>query len=400
MRVAMFSECYEPVQNGVSTSLRELVSELRHMRHNVVIVAPHFADHLDEQPFILRVPSFQTRFNQDYPVAYPWFPKLARNFEKLAPDVLHSHSPFFVGLLAARLARRRNLPLVSTYHTLYRHYAHYVFFLPDPAIQSLLEWWMPEYYSRCDCVIAPSRIAEESLRGFGVAAPVEVIPSGVPIPARKCIGEAAKAAARARWRIPPNAPLLLYVGRIAQEKNVELVIDSFAQVASEQPDARLLIVGGGPHLEACKAHAAATPYADRVVFAGPVEHDALPPVYACADLFVFGSSTETQGLVIAEARAAGTPGVVVNEGGASETVRDGEDGLVVPAELGAFASAVGAMLRNTAMRAEMSEACLRNALQWTPSAMAQRVTAVYDRARDSHQTRVKDKAPLGARRAH
>ena len=396
MRVAMFSECYEPVQNGVSTSLRALVCELRRVRHNVVIIAPHFADHLDEQPFVLRVPSFQTRFNAGYPVAYPWFPKLARSFERIAPDMLHSHSPFFVGLLAARLARRHELPLVSTYHTLYRHYAHYVFFLPDPAIQSLLDWWLPEYYSRCECVIAPSRVAEESLRSFGVAAPVEVIPTGVPLPIPSSIDCEAQRAARARWSIPPGVPLLLYVGRIAQEKNLELVLDSFARVAMEQPEARLLVVGGGPHLDACIAYAAATPAAGRIVFAGPVDHDELAAVYACADAFVFGSPTETQGLVIAEARAAGTPSVVVNAGGASETVRDGEDGLVVPSELGAFASAVGAMLRNPAMRAQMSDACLRNARQWTPSAMATRVAALYERARETHRTRARDTAPLGA----
>ena len=395
MRVAMFSECYEPVQNGVSTSVRELVRELRRRRHNVVVIAPHYADHLDEQPFILRVPSFQTRFNADYPLAYPWFPKLARSLDRIAPAVLHSHSPFFVGLLAARLARRHDLPLVSTYHTLYQHYAHYVFFLPDPAIQSLLDWWMPEYYNRCACVIAPSRIAADSLRGFGVRVPIEVIPTGVPIPPAAQRDESARSAARARWGIPLDAPLLLYVGRIAQEKNLELVLQSFACVADGDSAVRLLIVGAGPHLDACRTRAARLPCGERVVLAGPVPHDDLAPVYASADVFVFGSSTETQGLVVAEARAAGTPCVVVSEGGASETVRDGEDGLVVPAELAAFSGAIGRMLHDLPMRRAMSESCARNARDWAPASMAQRVSGVYAHACERHRARSHPLEPVG-----
>lgn len=387
MRIAMFSECYEPVQNGVSTSLRALVEELRHSHHNVLVIAPHFADHLDEQPFILRVPSFQTRFNSDYPVAYPWFPRLVRNFDRIVPDVLHSHSPFFVGLLAARLARRHHVPLVSTYHTLYQHYAHYLFFLPDPAIQALLGWWMPEYYDRCECVIAPSGVARDSLMSFGISSPIEVVPTGVPIPAPAGIAPARQAAVRERWSIPRDAPLLLYVGRIAPEKNIEMVLDAFAAVAETRPDVRLMVVGGGPHLDACRAIGQAMPCAERVLFTGPVAHDDLPPVYAAADVFVFGSTTETQGLVVAEARAAGTPCVVVDEGGAAETVHDGEDGLVTGASAEAFASALAVLLDYPETRARMAEACLRTARDWTPVAMSARVTGIYERAIEAHRMR-------------
>lgn len=378
MRIGMFSECYEPVRNGVTTAVHTLVTQLRRRGHRVVLVAPHYASHRDQTPFVLRVPSLQTWMNRDYPVAYPFFPRLLRQFGRLSPDVIHSHNPFFVGLMAARLAHEYNVPLVSTYHTLYRHYGHYVFFLPDAAVQALLRWWIPDYYNRCAHVIVPSEVARQSLLEYGVTVPITVIPTAVPLPSPDDVSPEARAAARAQWDIPNDAPLLLYVGRIAREKNVELVLEAFSDCSGRHPEARLLVVGGGPHLDALKRHAQTLPGSDRILFAGPMAHEELAPVYAAADLFVFASVTETQGLVMAEARAAGTPCVVARGGGASETVRDGEDGLVVEPKREAFAAAVDGLLQNPARLQEMRAASLRNARLYTPEAMTDAVMNVYN----------------------
>jgi len=388
MRVGMFSECYEPVRNGVTTSVHTLVQHLRRLGHRVFLVAPHYASHRDQSPFVLRVPSIQTWLNKDYPIAYPFYPRLKRQFGQLAPNVVHSHNPFFVGLLAARLAHQHGLPLVSTYHTLYSHYGHYVFFLPDAAVQGLLKWWIPDYYNRCAHVIVPSEVARTSLADYGVTAPISVIPTAVPLPDPTEITEDARRAARAQWDIPQDCPLLLYVGRIAQEKNIEMVLDAFASCSSQYPAARLLVVGGGPHLDGVRKHAADTPCADRVVFAGAMAHSELAPVYASANLFVFASITETQGLVMAEARAAGTPCVVARGGGAGETVRDGEDGLIVEPDRDALAGAISGLLGAPERLAAMREACLRNAHHYTPQAMTEAALRVYEAAVESHARRL------------
>jgi glycosyltransferase involved in cell wall biosynthesis len=380
----MFSECFEPVQNGVSISVRTLVDELRARRHHVFIVTPHHPNHAGA-PFVLRVPSWITPFNPTYPVSYPFFPRLRRELCRIGPNLLHSHQPFFLGLLAARLARQAGIPLVSTYHTLYNHYGHYLFFLPDPARQTLLEWWLPEYYNRCTCVIVPSHIAAKSLRQYGVESRIVVIPTAVPIPPPDQVDEAARLAVRVRWAIPPTAPLLLYVGRLAKEKNVELVIDAFGHLASEFPEARLLVVGGGPNEEEYRKRAQTMARGERIIFTGAMPRKEIDPIYAAADLFVFGSTTETQGLVVAEARAAGTPCVVVDEGGASENVRDGEDGLVVPPALAPFTQAIRALLRDKPRLEAMRAACRRNALHYTPHAMAERVMEVYEWARRTYR---------------
>lgn len=374
----MFSECYEPVRNGVTTSVHTLTEGLRRRGHRVIVVAPHYAAHRDQTPFVLRVPSIQTWLNKDYPIAYPFYPRLKRQFGQLAPDLVHSHNPFFVGLLAVRLAHNYHLPLVSTYHTLYNHYGHYLFFLPDAAVQGLLKWWIPDYYNRCAHVIVPSAVAESSLRDYGVTTPITVIPTAVPLPDPAEIDDDAKRAARAQWDIPADVPLLLYVGRIAQEKNIELVLDAFSDCVQRNREVRLLVVGGGPHLDAVRRYASELAGSDRITFAGPMAHSELAPVYATANLFVFASTTETQGLVMAEARAAGTPCVVARGGGASETVSDGDDGLVVEPDREELAAALISLLGDQERLRAMRSACLRNACRHTPEAMTEAVLRVYE----------------------
>jgi len=382
MRVGMFSECYEPVRNGVTTSVHTLVDQLRSLGHRVILVAPHYESHRDQSPFILRVPSIQTWLNKDYPISYPFFPRLRREFGQLQPDIVHSHNPFFVGLLAARLAHMNDVPLVSTYHTLYNHYGHYVFFLPLAAIQGLLKWWIPDYYNRCAQVIVPSEVARISLLEYGVQSPITIIPTAVPLPDPTEINQEARIAARAQWEIPADVPLLLYVGRIAQEKNIEMILDAFAVAGVRHPDARLLVVGGGPHCEAIHQHGEQLSVSSRIIFAGPMARSELNPVYAAADIFVFGSTTETQGLVMAEARAAGTPSIVARGGGAGETVTDGEDGILIEPTAEAMAAAMDALLDDRRRLGEMRAACLRNAHHYTPEAMVTKVLDVYRAALD------------------
>jgi glycosyltransferase involved in cell wall biosynthesis len=291
-----------------------------------------------------------------------------------------------LGLLAARIARDLNIPLVSTYHTLYDRYLHYLFFMPTTASNSLLHWWMPEYYNRCANVIVPSRVAEQSLREYGVSVRITVIPTGVALPPERALTPGCAQAARDRWSIPTDAPLLLYVGRVAREKNIELLIEAFSIVAEHHSHARLLLIGGGPYLDTCRRAALDAPYGDRIVFAGPLPRVEIDPAYAAADLFVFGSTTETQGLVVAEARAAGLPTIAVDAGGAAESIKDGEDGLIVPADPVAFATAVAELLADRPRLRSMADACRTNARDYTPEAMADRVIDVYRSAQESSRT--------------
>jgi glycosyltransferase involved in cell wall biosynthesis len=252
-------------------------------------------------------------------------------------------------------ARRRDVPLVSTYHTLYNEYAHYFPLLPKAVTRRWLTAHVRAYYNRCDAVIVPSRAAGRVLEGLGVAPDLlHVVPTGVP--EAPAVMPRAIAQARATFDLPPDAPVLLFVGRLAREKSLPVLVDAFARLVHRhdertQKEQRgggapvLLLAGSGPYASACRRLVEQAGIAANVRFAGFLSRTQLAPVYAAATLFVFPSATETQGVVLSEAQSHGLPCVVVNGGGAPEFVRNGVDALIVPpGDPNAFTQAIQALL--------------------------------------------------------
>ena len=397
LRIGLFSESFQPVQNGVTTSMLTLVSGLRGRKHRVWVFAPAHQKQQQPETNVLRFPSFVTAFNREYPLAYPFLPRLAlaAHFHRLSLDIVHTHTPFVLGLTGANLALSRGVPLVTTYHTLYSQSSHYLPFLPDSVTQTVLEYYLPWYYNRCSEIICPSQVAANALRSQGVERPITVIPTGIPLPSSESIGPAARAAFRAKLGIPPETPLLLYAGRLAQEKNIGWLLEVFARVHACRPEAQLAIAGGGSYREELQAQAATLELQNFIRFLGPTPRREMNTLYAAADVFCFPSPSETQGLVIGESRAAGTPCVVVDAGGAPETVRDGEDGFRVPADdQEAFAARIVQILQQPELRECLRANALRKAREFTPARMVSRVLQVYARARqqtpqplsDRHET--------------
>lgn len=382
LRIGLFSESFIPVQNGVTTSMLTLTAGLRARGHHVCVCAPA---HHEQQPetAVLRFPSFESHFNRGYPLAYPFLPRLFLNhsFARLRFDVVHTHTPFILGLTGANLAIAHDVPLVSTYHTLYSQYIHYMPLLPDAVTQTLLEHYLLWYYSRCRQIICPSEVAARSLREQGVESPIEVIPTGIPLPAPETIDLAAREACRAAYGIPREAPLALYAGRLAQEKNLEWLLERFAAVRARLPMALLVVAGGGPDAQAIQERARTLGIAQAVRFLGPVPRQKMDTLFAAADVFCFPSPSETQGLVIGEARAAGTPCVVVDAGGAPETVTEAQDGYrVAYVDPDAFVERTVRILCDADLRAFLRKNARRNALTFTPEKMVERTLNVYARA--------------------
>jgi glycosyltransferase involved in cell wall biosynthesis len=382
LRIGLFSESFEPVQNGVTTSVLTLMAGLRARNHHVWVFAPAHQQQREPETNVLRFPSFVSLFNRDYPIAYPLIPRLAlsSHFSRLRLDVVHTHTPFVLGLTGANLALSRGVPLVTTFHTLYTQYTHYVPLLPDAVTHSFLEYYLPWYYNRCALIICPSEVAASFLRRQGVERPMEIIPTGIPLPAPESVSAEARRCTRERLGIAPETPLLLYTGRLAPEKNMAWLLEVFVAIRARVPAARLVIAGGGPSLDELQTQAEML-LGDAVVFLGPTPRSQLDALYAAADVFCFPSPSETQGLVIGEARAAGTPCVVVDAGGAPETVRDGNDGFRIPVgDKEMFVDRVAQIVQNERLRERLRANALRNACDFTPETMVQRVLGVYERA--------------------
>jgi 1,2-diacylglycerol 3-alpha-glucosyltransferase len=349
VRIGLFTNNYLPFCGGVTISVETLRQGLQAQGHAVWTFAPRFPGVADTDPQIVRFPSVPAATYPEFALAIPWAPRIGRRVTRLDLDVFHAHHPFLLGPAARRLARRRGRPLVFTYHTRYEKYAHYV-----PLTRSLVEaaalWLSTRFAAGADAVIAPSALVRDQLRARGVRVPIAVVPTGVDLARFR---PSAQAVARQELGLPPSGPLVLYVGRLDREKSVDRVLLAFDRLAGTLGRAHLWLVGQGKEAPALRRLTAHLGAGDRVHFAGVRTHDGLAAWYQAADLFLFASETETQGLVLAEAAACALPAVAVTAPGCDEVVRDGETGILTKADPAALAEAAIGLLLDAERRAAM-----------------------------------------------
>jgi len=350
MRIGLFTNNYLPFRGGVTTAVETLRQGLEAQGHRAWVFAPAWSGPHDDPAYVFRYPSVPAPTYPGFAVPLPFSRRLSRAARELDLDIFHAQHPFLLGVTARRLARSQGRPLVFTYHTRYEKYAHYVP-LPEPLVASLAVRLASRFAGSADLVIAPSARIAESLADLGVRAPIAVVPTGVPL---DLFRPGDRGEARQRLGLDEDAPLCLYVGRLDREKSVERVIDAFGSIALVVSGARLLLVGQGSHETALRRLAGASPARSAIRFAGSVAREELPPYYQAADLFLFASETETQGLVLAEAHACGLPAVAVRASGVDEVVRDGETGLLTKAEVEELADAAIGLLLDAPRRSAMA----------------------------------------------
>lgn len=321
VRVGFFTECYKPIVNGVVVSIDALRDGLFARGVEVTTVAPHFPHFIDDEHGVVRVPSLPLPTQTAYRLCVPYLNADDRRRMR-GIDLVHAHSPFVTGWMGASYARRHRIPLVFTYHTRLDAYAHYAPFDRGATERAMVELTR-RYANAADAVIVPTRAMQRRLRELGVHVPISIVPSAIDV--ARFAGGQRSALVRARLGADDGAPLALAVSRLGVEKNLELALDALAHY----PELRLAVVGEGPHREALEERAQRLGVAGRVRFAGALAREQLPDVYASVDAFVFPSTTDTQGLVLAEALAAGLP-VVAAASEASGDVLGAAGRLVEP----------------------------------------------------------------------
>jgi 1,2-diacylglycerol 3-alpha-glucosyltransferase len=379
MRVLFVSDVYFPRVNGVSTSIRTFRGDLAQLGVETTLVAPAYPGARDDADHsIIRVPSGAVpRDPEDRRfLGGPLRRVLDANLAAKV-DLVHIHTPFIAHYAAARFARTHGLPVVATYHTFFEDYLHhYVPILP----RGIGRWIARRFtLSQCDDVaelISPSAPMREALLAYGVTTPIEVLPTGLP--AESFIqGDGARF--RRKFDLPADRPLLLYVGRVAFEKNIDFLLRMFDRLRTRRPEALFVIAGEGPALPHLTTLARELGLESHVRFIGYLDRRTeLPDCYAAGNAFVFASRTETQGLVLLEAMAQGTPVVSTAELGTRSILTPGCGAFVVPEEEETFASAVSEALqlspdspRRTQLRA--------HAESWASLAMARRLADFYAR---------------------
>jgi 1,2-diacylglycerol 3-alpha-glucosyltransferase len=332
MKILMLTNTYRPVVSGVTKSVLAFEDQYRQRGHEVLVIAPEFDETKEEEPTVIRLPAFQHYNGSEFALPIPAPMWVSTVVEEFQPDIVHAHHPFFLGNTAMRLARARNLPLVFTHHTMYEQYTHYTG-SESPAAVRFVGSLSAGYANLCDAVIAPSQSVTDMLRERGVEARIEVIPTGVDV-SRFARGDGV--AFRASHGIPPDAFVVGYVGRLAQEKNLHVLAQQVARFLEAEPRAFFLAVGAGPAEAEIRDALQPASISDRWRLAGVLDGQELIDAYHALDVFAFASQSETQGMVVTEAMAAGVPVVALDGPGVRDVVRDRVNGRLIPVEKADF----------------------------------------------------------------
>jgi glycosyltransferase involved in cell wall biosynthesis len=378
MRVLMISDVFFPRVNGVSTSIQTFRHDLAARGCETWLVAPEYPEGRQDDARVLRQPSRYLAFDPEDRMMKSR-PTLAACM-KLAGkvDVLHVQTPFVAHRLGLKAARALRVPVVETYHTFFEEYLHhYLPLLPASIARSLARTFSRRQCNAVDAVVAPSRQLAAVLEGYGVTRRIEVVPTGLNLDEFE---RGDGAAFRARHGIAADRPVMLLVGRVAHEKNIGFLLRVLGEVARSVPTVLFVVAGEGPALPSLERAAAEAGLESHVLFVGYLDRRGpLLDCYRAADVFVFASRTETQGLVLLESLALGVPVVSTAVLGTKEVLANAAGALVVPEDVAQFAAAVTRVLTERDLRTQLKSAGREFVERhWSSREMAKRLLALYE----------------------
>jgi glycosyltransferase involved in cell wall biosynthesis len=323
MNILIMTNTYLPLVGGLERSIESFTIEYRKRGHRVVIVAPEYVGSPKKELDVIRVPALQHFFGSKFSVKLPLDEIFTQALGDFKPDIVHAQHPFLMGDTALRFAYAEKVPLVFTHHSLYEENVG-----GSETVQRFVLELATGYANCCDYVIAPSESVAEMIRKRGVKTKITVIPTGLHL--NQYGGTAENF--REKAKIPKDAFVVGYVGRLAAEKNLPFLTRAVAQFLKKEKKAIFLVVGSGPSEEALLKHFKDEKLEDRLCFVGEMKSGKLIEAFQAIDVFVFSSHSETQGMVLNEAMAAGTPVVGLDAPGVRDIVIDKVNGRLVPRE--------------------------------------------------------------------
>lgn len=312
MRIGLFSDTYTPDINGVVSSIVTLQKELEKRGHEVYVITNHKALLTTQREGnVLRLPGLELKWLYGYKLSTPYHFSARDEIRKMNLDVIHVHTEFGVGMFGRTVAKYLNIPVVSTYHTMYEDYTHYINRFDIEEVDILSKKFVTSFSrmisDNVQAVIAPSEKTKETLVNYGVKTPIYIIPTGLELDQfdPEAQDQQRVQALREEYGFSAEDHIITFIGRIAKEKSIEIPIEGFRHI--HDPHIKLMIVGGGPQLEELQELVKRYDLSDKVIFTGAKKREEVPLFYAMADAFVSASLTETQGMTYIEALASHLP---------------------------------------------------------------------------------------------
>lgn len=349
MKIAVFTDTYFPQLNGVPISIDNFTRVLRKKGHKVYIYAPKIKDFKDSDEDVSRLSSVKIISSEpEVRVPVPMPNKIYRQMLRQDFDLVHAHGNGAFSLLGYQVAKLKNVPFILTFHNFHSKYTHY--FLNGRVVKPyMLEAGLRVFANLCDGVITPSEKMKAELVKYGVKGEVKVIPSFID---SSRFVNTQKGYLHKKFDLPDDSPILLSVGRLGKEKNFDFLIQTFKELSTQNENAHLVIVGYGLEKENLAKLVKRLGLTKRVHFTGRLDKEIIPKAYADADIFVFASDSETQGICVLEAATSGLPFVVVDDPAFDNMVKTDVNGYKSPLKKEVFARKITQLLGDEKKRKE------------------------------------------------
>lgn len=378
MKILITTDLFTTSTNGVVTSIRNLWEELKHKGHDVRILTLSDGKYSYKDGDVYYIKSVSIGFvypDVRMPISYR--NALIRELIEWKPDVIHSHCEFFSFQFAQHVAKLTGAPRIHTYHTLYEQYVTYV--IPSKRIgKSMVRYFTRMRLKRVNTIIAPTCKVENTLREYGVNNAIRVIPSGISLEQHNYrLSEAERMQKRRLLGIPDDHQVLLSLGRLGTEKNLEELLDYFASILQQNSKFTLLIVGDGPAKIGLEELAKQLEIDEHVVFTGMIEPARVQEFYQLADVFVSASTSETQGLTYIEAAANGLPLLCRQDDCLQDVIMDGVNGYEYTS-IDEFLDGLNLIMDNSDWRIRAGKCSEEIAMSFDKSCFADKMETLYD----------------------
>ena len=378
MKILLISDVYFPRVNGVSTSIRTFTEQLQMLGHTIHLIAPEYGVKTEDEAWITRVPARSIYFDpEDKLMKVGEILKRLPSLKGQQFDLIHIHTPFIAHYAGLKLGKLLQIPVVETYHTFFEDYLHhYLPWIPRKLAKGLARFISKKQCNQVDAIVAPSQPMLDVLRTYGINTQAEVIATGLQA---HSFTDADGDAFRQQYAIDVARPMLLYVGRVAFEKNIHFLLKVVKQLSEVMPEVLFVITGEGPAEASLHAAVSTLGIENNVQFIGYLNREKeLNACYKAADIFIFASKSETQGLVLLEAMAQGTPVVAIAELGTASILVEGEGAMIAPEDEAAFMQKVRNLLANPVHCRYLGERAKSYAQNnWSAAKQADRMVQFY-----------------------
>ena len=382
MRIGLFTDTYPPYINGVSTSVHMLKIALENLGHEVFVVTVNqkaSSYDFEEDGHIIKVPGVKTGI-YDYRLTSMYPLKIAKKIKKMNLDIIHVHTEFSIGSFGRIIAKQLNIPIVATYHTYYEDYLYYVTkgyfnYISKNLLKTLTQFYADKTVN--SLIVPAEKIKDLFINKYNYKKEIAVIPTGIAIERFYNVDKNKKEEIYKSLKVDKDDFLILFVGRVAEEKNIEFLIEAHKKLVKEDNKYKLIIVGDGPDIKNLKE--LSKDIKDNVVFAGKSLWEDVPCYYDIADIFVTASRSETQGLTVLEALASSTPVVCANDPSYIDAIVPGSNGFVFDTEE-EYLENIKKLRKDNKLREEFSINARNYSENFSSSKYAKRVLDVYEKA--------------------